>query len=122
MAASTKLSLVRTQHRTAKAGPDPLHLCVALDWANGQAITIGAASAAGNVFDAKNDLIVMVSANAACWITVAVAPVAAKAAGSMSIPASGQPVPIYVPAGMTIAVIQDSSSGIMSAVPALVAQ
>lgn len=124
MAASTAIALGRTQHRTAKAGPDSLPLAVALDWANGQSIATSAVSAVGAVFDASNDRIVMVSCNANVWITVGTVAAAAatKGAGSLFIPLNSPPVPIYVPAGLTIAALQDSAAGVLALIPALVAQ
>lgn len=123
MAASSPISNDRPRHRTPRAGPDAIDSCYALDWANGQVIAAGAASAAGVAFDASNDALVMVSSNVGCWITVGAAPTAVKAtAGNMYVSPSAAPFPVYVPAGFTIAAIEDTATaGTLSAIPALIA-
>lgn len=99
--------------------------CVALDWANGQAIATLTGSSQNSVaFDAINDRVVLVSvgggsAVGGAWISVGTSPIASAGAGSMWIPQQNEPVPIYVPAGMLIAAIQGQTGGTLSMIPAL---
>jgi hypothetical protein len=128
MAASTVISSPRPSHRTARVSQDgAFQGALALDFANGQAVTLSGTSApVTNAFDASNDRIVMCSVGGAstvvgCWITVDTIPVATAGAGSMWIPQGGPPVPVYVPANMKIAGIQGAAGGTLSMIPALLA-
>ena len=98
---------------------------MALDWANGQAIALGAGSAQSAAFDATNDRVVICSVGGAstvvgAWIAVGTNPIASAGAGSMWIPQQ-TPVPVYVTAGLLIAGIQGAAGGTLSMVPALLA-
>lgn len=99
---------------------------MALDWANGQAIALGAGSQQSAAFDTVNDRIVAVSVGGAstvvgCWIAVGTNPTASAGAGSMWVAQAGGPVSVYVPAGMLIAGIQGATAGTLSMIPALLA-
>jgi hypothetical protein len=125
MALSTVVSGIRPRHRTARVAAESYQGMLALDWANGQAISLAAGNAQSSVFDTSNDRIVMCSVGGAstvggCWITVAVNPTATAGAGSMWIPQS-EPVPIYVPAGMKVGAIQGQTGGTLALIPALLA-
>lgn len=125
MAASTAVSSQRPPHTSARLG-DNAHQMPALDWANGQAIALGAVSVQSVAFDANNDRLVYVSVGGAstvvgAWISVGVNPTATAGAGSLWIPQGNGPVPIYVPAGMLIAGIQGAAAGTLSMIPALIA-
>lgn len=121
MATSTAVSANRPQIRTARGGDNPTPFGPALDWANGQNVAVGGASVVSAAFDANNDRIVMVGVTSTTWLTVGtVAAATAAKGGAGSIPIGvGAPVPIYVPAGLAIAVIQDSAAGNAAMVPAL---
>ena len=124
MVASTVVSGARPNHRTARVSSDSLQAAVALDWANGQAIALGAGSQQSAAFDANNDRVVDVSVGGAstvvgCWINVGTNPTASAGAGSKWIAQAGGPVSVYVPAGMLIAGIQGATGGTLSMIPAL---
>ncbi len=123
MALSTVVSGPRPQHRTARLGDNP-HPALALDWANGLAIALGAGSAQSAAFDTVNDRVVLVSVGGAstvvgCWISVGANPTASAGAGSMWISQAAEPTPVYVPAGMLIAGVQGATGGTLSMIPAL---
>ena len=90
----------------------------ALDWANGQAVTVGSSSTQSSAFDTANDRIVEACANADTWISVGTNPTAAKSAGSQFL-GKGNVRYVYVPANNLIAVLQDSTGGVCGLVPAL---
>lgn len=126
MATSTVISGARTSHRAARTDLDAFQGTLALDWANGQAVSLSGTSAQSNVFDSKNDRIVFASVGGAstvvgCWISVGTNPTASAGAGSMWVSQDGPPVPIYVPAGMLVAGLQGASAGTLSLIPALIA-
>lgn len=91
----------------------------ALDYANGQAVAVGASSAASTVFDANFDRVVSLSSSTACWYQIGATPTAIAGAGSEYLPAGIPPHLVYVGAGNKIAVIQASAGGTISMVPAL---
>jgi hypothetical protein len=125
MALSTAVSAVRPPHRTARLGDNAYGGALALDWANGQALTLGASSVQSTAFDTANDRIVMVSVGGGsgvvgAWIAVGANPTATAGAGNMWIPQQNGPVPVYVPAGMLIAGLQGATAGTLSLIPALI--
>lgn len=126
MAAATVISGRSTPHHSAQLSRDSFPGALALDWANGQAIApISGTSQQSAVFSTVWDRVVYCSVGGAstvvgCWITVGTDPTAAVAAGSLWIPATAPPVPIYVPAGMKIAAIQGATAGTLTMVPALI--
>jgi hypothetical protein len=84
----------------------------------GQVINVSGTSQATSVFDATNDTVVWVCAQTQCWITVAAAPTAAAdTAGSEILPANAV-VPITVPKNQKIAIVQDTTGGYASFIPA----
>ena len=124
MALSTVVSNARPQHRAARISEDGFPGALALDWANGQVIALGAGNVQSSAFDATNDRIVFCSVGGAstvvgCWVTVGTAPVASVGAGSMWVGQSGGPLPVYVPAGMLIGAVQGATAGTLSMIPAL---
>jgi hypothetical protein len=126
MATPTPINGGRTQHRAARLATDAFQGALALDWANGQAISLSGSSQQSDVFDTVNDRIVYVSVGGAAtvlgtWIAVGPSPTAAASAGALWIAQGSGPVPIYVPAGMVIAALQGGSAGVLSMVAALVA-
>lgn len=126
MATSTVISGARPTHRVARVSSEGFQGCLALDWANGQAVTLSGTHAESAAFDALNDRVVMVSVGGAstvggAWITVGTAPVATAGAGSMWVPQSNEAVPVYVPAGMLISGLQGQTAGTLSMIPALLA-
>ena len=125
MAVSTAISSFRPRHRAARLSVESFQGCLALDWANGAAITLTGSSQQSAAFDASNDRIVWCSVGGAstvggCWIAVGTSPTASAGAGSMWLP-QGEPLPVYVPAGMLIAGIQGQTGGVLSMIPALIA-
>lgn len=120
MATPTVISGPRPQHKTARGGDNAIDGAMALDWANGQAVSVGGGSLQSAAFDTKFDRLVMVSTDGNCWIAVGANPTASAGAGSMYVSASAQPFPVYVPAGDLVAVIQDgAATGKCSLIPAL---
>jgi len=124
VAAATAIGGGRPQHRTPRGGDNPIGLAVALDWANGQVVAVGAGSAPGATFDASNDRLVSLSVSTNTWYTVGptATATATKQAATSEFIASGAQRWVYVPAGMTIAVIQDTAGGFASMVAGLTAQ
>lgn len=125
MATPTAISNARPIHRAARLGDAAFPGTLALDWANGQAVSLSGSSAQSAVFDSANDRIVYASVGGAstvlgCWITVGANPTAAASAGSMWLAQGAGPVPIYVPAGLLVAALQGATAGTLSLVPALV--
>jgi hypothetical protein len=91
----------------------------ALDFANGQAVAAGAASAASAAFDAANDRLVELCSSTDAYYTVAASPTAVAAtAGNQLLPA-GTVRYVYVGMGNKIAVIQSTASGTVQMVPAI---
>lgn len=93
-----------------------------LDWANGQTLAVSGSSAATTAYGGASlaggtDTVYYVSSTTNCWITVGASPTAAKSAGNLYIAGNTPPFPVYVPGGQQIAVIQDSATGTLSAVP-----
>lgn len=95
-----------------------------LDWANGQVVsfsdTAAASSAyagAGQGLNTPTDTIYLISATENCWISVG--NTAAKdTAGSFYLP-TGVVITLYVPGGSTVSVVEDSTGGYLSLIPAL---
>lgn len=131
MAASTVISNARPSHRTARVSQDgAFQGGLALDWANGQLITLTGTSQQSTAFDTANDRIVMVSVGGAStvvggWISVGTNPSAGSgvtpSAGAQWVSQNAPPVPVYVPAGMLIAGLQGANAGSLSMIPALLA-
>lgn len=131
MAVSTVISNPRPSHRTARVSQDgAFQGTLALDWANGQILTLTGTSQQSAAFDATNDRIVMVSVGGAStvvggWIMVGTAPSAGTgvtpSTGAQWISQNAPPVAVYVPAGMLIAGLQGANAGSLSMIPALLA-
>src|SRR5712664_3195709 len=122
---STAVSNLAARHRAASlANGDQYQGALALDWANGQAISLSGSSQQSAAFDTTFDRVVLCSVGGAstvvgCWIAVGTNPVASAGAGSMWIAQSALPTPVYVPAGMLIAGLQGATAGTLSVIPAL---
>ncbi len=127
-----------TTSKTMMGGGQPM-APVQLDW-GGQfsapkAIAIQSPAAISTQFNGASDVMVEVCSNQDCWISitgvtgstsgtgqgiVADAAVGIAVAGSMFVSA-GRFRQFYVPAGGRIAAIQNTNSGVLSAVPVLLA-
>jgi len=124
MALSTPISGSRPRLRSARVPHEAFQGCVALDWANGQALVLTGTSGQSTAFDAVNDRIVLCSVGGAstvggCWVAVGTNPIASAGAGSMWI-SQQKGVAVYVPAGMLIAGVQGQTGGTLSLIPALI--
>lgn len=120
MATPTSISAARPTVRCPVGQNGVPVPCIALDFANGQEVAVGAASAASAVFDASNDRVVEMCADTDTWYTVGASPTASIGAGSQFLPA-GTVRYVYVGAGNAIAVIQASAAGHCGMIPSLVA-
>lgn len=106
-------------HRTP-VGPGGTGIpVIALDWAHGQVVAIGAASAASAVFSTQHDCTVELCCSTDTWYTVGEVPTAAASAAGNQFIASGSVRYVYVPANQKIAVIQASAGGNAGMVPGL---
>lgn len=86
------------------------------DYANGQKVTVGAASAQSSSISSSNE--VMLHATTDCYVRVGSNPTAADSAGSFPMTA-GEKFHIRITPGELIAVIQDSDAGALFILPVL---
>jgi hypothetical protein len=118
MAASLVVAPARTPHHSARLGDNAFQGALAIDFPNGLlATSTNPTPASIGPFDTVNDRIVMVSADAAGWLSVG-GTAGVATAGSMAIPV-GVAQPIYVPAGLSISFIATSGTAHLSAIPCL---
>lgn len=85
------------------------------DWALGQKVDYTATNADSTAFDVATEVAVCASTD--CYITVAVAPTAAAAAGSIPLPANTI-FHFQVPAGSKISAVRQTADGSLYILPA----
>jgi len=91
-----------------------LYTAVDLNWAAGQYVTFTAVSAQSAAIAAR---VVLVSADANCWIAAGTNPSASAGAGSVFVSASAPPFLLAIQPSWKIAVVQATAGGHLSIMP-----